>query len=220
MPTAVQFEELSKKKTKTKPERLQERKFTRNLKYGVDVTTDLILKDDNGWYPQLQLHYYSTVGRKHLNSRDRRRADSQRAAGSGAVWKIDFNRSQLSSKVMLIEGLEVLELLRPGREYRNTDADLVEFSDNAKFNVANIRAGLGLSIHQDDTPIRVLQKLLKKLGIKLHCLRREGSKGNRVRVYGYTPPADGRDEIFGVWLERDTSTTSNSDLTTSVVDAA
>ena len=220
MPTVNEFEELSKKKAKTKEERLKERKFSRHLKYGLDVTTELILLDDDGWYPQLQLHYYCTIGREFLNNRDRKRADAQRKAGEGAVWKVDFNQSQLSAKVMLIEGLGILKLLDPEREYRKTDSDLEQLADLAKINAANIKAGLGVTISEVDTPIVVLQKLLKKVGIKLHLLRREGSEGNRVRVYGYTPPTGLRDEIFGVWLERDTSTTCNSDQVTLPLDAA
>jgi hypothetical protein len=220
MPTVSEFEELSKKKAKTKEERLKERKYSRHLKYGIDITTELILLDDDGWYPQLQLHYYCSIGREYLNNRDRKRADAQRKAGEGAVWKLDFNRSQLSGKVILIEGLGILKLLDPEREYRKTDTDLEQLADLAKINARNIRSALGVSIHESDTPIVVLQKLLKKVGIKLHLLRREGSEGNRVRVYGYTPPAGLRDEIFGVWLHRDTSTTCNSDQIMLNVDAA
>jgi len=31
----------------------------------------------------------------------------------------------------------------------------------------------------------------------------KGSDGNRQRVYGYTAPSDGRDEVFAAWLARD-----------------
>ena len=53
------------------------------------------------------------------------------------------------------------------------------------------------------TPIALAQKRLSKIGVKLEYLRREGSDGFRVRVYGYTSLSDGRDEVFAAWIARD-----------------
>jgi len=59
-------------------------------------------------------------------------------------------------------------------------------------------------------------------------LRREGSDGNRQRVYGYTAPSDGREKVFAAWIARDevaaaaavnfTSTLGNKPITTSAMD--
>ena len=77
---------------------------------------------------------------------------------------------------------------------------------------------------EKDTPIALAQKLLSKIGVKLKYLKREGSDGERVRVYGYTAPSDGRDEVFAAWIERDeaasaalnfTSTPGNKEIITS-----
>ncbi|HEY9692229.1 MAG TPA: plasmid replication protein, CyRepA1 family [Oculatellaceae cyanobacterium] len=213
--TPAEYEKLASKKAKTKEERLKERKYSRHLKYGVDVTQSLILKDDDGWHPQIQLHYYCTVGREHLKARDRKRTDAQLQLAEGALWKPDFNRSQLSVKVHSLETLGVLKLLSPKREYRRTDEDLIEFAENCKLYKKNIKEGLGVTIRDTDTPIAILQNLLKKVGLKLTYLKREGSNGDRVRVYGYTPPDDGREVIYAFWLERDiTSTPGNSDQLT------
>ena len=219
--TQTQYEELAKKKAKTKAERLQERKFSRHLKYGVDVTAELILKDDNGWHPKIQCHYYATVGRDFLKARDVKRADTQIANGCFAVWKPDFNRSQLGVMVRTIEVLGVLQLIQPGREYRKTDADLIALFERCKQFKQSIREALGITISDKDTPIAVLQKFLNKLGLKLTCDRREGSNGDRVRVYIYNPPNDGREDIYRVWLDRDvTSTPCNKDQGELQADAA
>ena len=56
---------------------------------------------------------------------------------------------------------------------------------------------------ESDTPIKVVQKLLSLLGLKLTCIGRLGSRSDRERVYVYDPPLDGREEIFASWLQRD-----------------
>jgi hypothetical protein len=219
MPTKSQFEELVKKKAKTKVERLQERKYSRWLKYGVDVTSDLILKDDDGWHPKIQMHYYCTVGREHVKARDVKRFDSQLEVGGMALWKPDFNRSQLGAAVNVIEALKILNLVQPGREYRSTDADLVHLAEVAKANAPYIKNVLGVTVRKTDTPIAILQNLLSKVGQKLSYSKREGSDGKRARVYTYALPTDGRELIFESWLSRDTSTPCNNDLGIATTDA-
>jgi len=221
MLTELEAQDLAKKKAKTKAERQAERKYNRHIKYGgVDVTPELILKDDDGWHPKIQLHYYCTVGRSHLKTRDTQRLNTQLKAGNMALWRPDFNKSQLTPLVLLVEGLNILNLLTPGREYRKTDDDLEKMAAIAKANAQNIRDAMGVTVRETDSPIAIFQNLLAKLGLKLTYLKREGSDGDRVRVYGYTPPQDGREEIFAAWLERDTSTPSNSDSREWGVDAA
>jgi hypothetical protein len=90
----------------------------------------------------------------------------------------------------------------------------------------DIKAALNITISEKDTPIALAQKLLSKIGVKLEYLRREGSDGNRMRVYGYTTPHDGRDEVFTAWIARDevaaavnfTSTPGNKDIMNSSLD--
>jgi len=47
----------------------------------VPVDADLVLKDDEGWYPQLRLHYFLTVGREFLKMRGQR-VQTQKEKGS------------------------------------------------------------------------------------------------------------------------------------------
>ena len=74
---------------------------------------------------------------------------------------------------------------------------------------------------------RNVSQLHSLIGVKLDYLRLEGSDGNRQRVYGYTAPHDGRDEVFAAWISRDevaaaavsfTSTPGNKDIITSPLD--
>jgi len=95
--------------------RYAERKHSLELRYAVPVDADLVLKDDEGWYPQLRLHYFLTVGREFLKMRDGQRVQTQKEKGSGAVWTPDLNKGQMSASVAAFQNLGILELLNPAR---------------------------------------------------------------------------------------------------------
>lgn len=211
--TDAEAKKLKDQRAKTREQRHQERKHILKERYGVDVTPDLIEQDDKNWYPQLRLHYYLTLGREHLSERDKRAASAQLEHGAGDVWLPTFNKSQLGLAIAFLELLRIPDLLTAGGELRNSDEKLQALCEIAKRkgNPQLIKDVLGISIHSEDTPIKVLQKLLTKIGIKLKYLRREGSDDNRQRVYEIALPTDGRDAIFQSWLERDESFASKSD---------
>jgi hypothetical protein len=206
--TQIQFEELQKKRAKTQIERRQERKHGLNLRYGIGVTSDLVLADDNGWHPQLELHYYLTVGHQYLKRRNKKRAISQRDQGNGVVWLPDFNKSQLGVKVGVLELLGFPRLLEsalnnPDREYRATDEDLTTLAEKAIKNQWSIKASLGCSIKDTMKPIEIVKILLRKLGLNLERSQRDGT-GARLYSYKLTGLDDPkRNQIFQSWLERD-----------------
>jgi hypothetical protein len=202
--TPDEFEKLQDQKAKTQPERHTERKHSLELRYAVPVDAGLVLKDDDGWYPQMRLHYFMSVGREFLKLRDGQRVQSQKEKGGGAVWVPDLNKNQMSTSVAAMQNLGVLELLNPEREFRGSDAALQQIAKLVKGNPRDVKAALNISISEKDTPIAIAQKLLGKLGLKLNYLRREGPRGNRQRVYGSTGPDDRREEVFAAWLARDT----------------
>ena len=201
--TATEFEQLQQKKAKTQSERYRERKHQLQLRYGIDVDAALVLKDDDGWYTKIRLYYYLTLGRQFLKQRDYKRLHETAEKGGGSVWLPDLNRSQLSVAIATLENLGVMELLTPNREWRSTDEVLVRMAMLAIAHAWDIKAALNITISEKDTPIAIAQKLLRKIGVKLEYLRREGSDGNRQRVYGYTAPSDGREEVFAAWIARD-----------------
>jgi len=225
--TPTEFEQLQQKKAKTQSERYRERKHQLQLRYGIDVNAALVLKDDDGWHAKIRLYYYLTVGRQFLNGRDLKLLHETKEKGGGAVWLPDLNRNQISVAIAVLENLGIMELLTPNKEWRKTDEFLVRMAMQAKANPWEIKAALNITISEKDTPIAIAQKLLSKIGVKLDYLRREGSDGNRQRLYGYTAPIDGRDEVFAAWIERDeaasaalnfTSTPGNKEIITSPQD--
>jgi hypothetical protein len=71
--TPSELEKLKKKRSKTRCERLRERKGKLMRRYATDdVSPEPIAKDDDGWYPKLRLYYFLTVGKIYLKERDRR----------------------------------------------------------------------------------------------------------------------------------------------------
>lgn len=205
--TEQEYELLKDQRAKTADERHQQRRHELQKRYASPtVTPDLVEADDSGIYPKLRLHYYLTLGRDHVTARDKRTASAQVEQGKGDVWRPDFNNSQLRLKVEGIERLNLPALLTdPDREFKNSDADLQEMARLAKSNPYQVKIILGVTVREADTPIVILRRVLEKLGLKLTCLRMEGSRENRFRVYQLAETCDGRAEIFQRWLERDIS---------------
>ncbi len=114
-----------------------------------------------------------------------------------------------SVAVAVLENLGLLELLIPNQEWRSSDQVLQQMAMLALAHAWDIKAALNITVSDKDTPIAIAQKLLGKVGLKLEYLRREGSDGERMRVYGSTTPSDGRDEVFTAWMVRDEATTVN-----------
>ncbi|MBC1300226.1 hypothetical protein GNF11_36175, partial [Nostoc sp. UCD122] len=91
--TAAKYEALQQQRAKTTTERHIERKYKLEQRYGVDVTSELVKKDDQGYYPQLRLHFYLTLGRAKVADRDRKLGEKMLACKS--AWLPDFNGGQL-----------------------------------------------------------------------------------------------------------------------------
>ena len=198
----VELEKLKDKRAKTTTERQQERKAVLKELYGIDVTASLVWKDSDGWYPQLRLHYFLTLGREHLAQRDVTTAKAQIELGENAVWKPDFNRGQLLPVVLLLENLNISYFLTPGVMFRGSDPQLQQFKALAVEHRYIIRNYLGVSISNRLGAITIVQKILGKLGLGLSYVGRFGSRGHRERVYKFIEPKDERDLIFATWEKR------------------
>lgn len=166
------------------------------------MTPELVSRDSDGWYPQLRLHYFLTLGRENLLQRDASRAKAQIEAGEDAVWKPDFNRGQLLPVVLLLESLNIPHFLTPGVMFRGSDVELQQLKALAVQHRHIIKNYLGVSISEGLSEIAIIQKLLSKLGLKLTYVGRMGSRDNRERVYEFVKPKDGRDAIYQGWQSR------------------
>ncbi len=158
--------------------------------------------DDEEWYGKLLSHYYLTVGRSYLIERDSRQLRAIACHTKNRLWLPDFNRSLLSTSLRLLETL-IINLLKPGIQYKGSDPNLQLIAELANANKRELKTFLGLTIVESDTPIKIVQKLLGILGLKLTYIGRLGSREQRERVYVFKSPGDGREEIFTSWLQRD-----------------
>ncbi|AVH66260.1 hypothetical protein NPM_4766 [Nostoc sp. 'Peltigera membranacea cyanobiont' N6] len=198
-----QLKKLQDTRAKTKTERHQQRKAELSRRYEVDVTPNLVEKDDDGWYPQLRMHYYLTLGREFLTNRDAKRAKAQLEAGENSVWKPDFNRGQMLPAVLLLEELNLLQLLPRREQLRSSDEAMQEFKALAVKHRHVIKNYLHVTISEKLTSIAIAQKLLAKIDLKLNYVGRLGKRENRECVYRFVAPDDERNSIFGQWLNRD-----------------
>ena len=202
-PSEKELEALNNKRAKTKEERLTERKGNLIKRYGIEVTPELVEKDDRGWYSKLQLHYYLTVGNIYLAERDRRSLSRIKEQGEGKAFKPDINKRQLSAQVKTLQLLGIEQFLDSEAEFTQESLqDWLELVIELRFDIKTI---LGVSIHpEQDSAIAVAQRILKKLGQKLEFKHQIRIGGKPTRVYqGCKLDADGRGAVFEHWLERD-----------------
>ena len=198
--TAAKYEALQQQRAKTTTERHIERKYKLLQRYGVDVTPSLVKKDDSGYYPQLRLHFYLTLGRAFLESRERKLGEKMLASLS--AWLPDFNGGQLGLVIHALELFNIPQFIAGEREFRGTDADLGQMAKNALSVKWQVKTVLGITLNDSDSPIVILRRLLLKIGLKLKYICRDGT-GSRQRVYRVVDADDGRDEIFKNWLAKE-----------------
>jgi Domain of unknown function (DUF3854) len=216
-PNDIEFAALKKKTAKTKGERNQESKGLLCRRYLTeDITDNLIIKDDKGWYPQLQLHYYLTIGNKHLSQRDNARLDLLTPDGQ-EPFKPDSNRLCLSAKVKALQALQIEEFFGVDRVF--TDDSLRKWHDRLLSCRLQVKEILGISISPTSHPVRAAQQILRKLGVKLTYLDRIRIDGILVRRYsGVDGSLDGRLDVFSRWLDRDDLALELRECSTSSID--
>lgn len=202
--TDSEFSTYQEKRELTEGERNQLKRARIERLYGTrNLTSELITKDDKGWYPQIRLHYFLTVGSDRLVEQDRKKLDQAIKQGEGKVFKPDLNRSLLSAKVQLMRLLNVEQFFGTDKEF--TSDSLAEWLERLQHPaiVCQIKSILGFTISKNDTGISFAQRLLAALGLKLTLIHQRRYKdGSRRRVYrGCDSLADGRGKIFDRWLD-------------------
>lgn len=201
-PNDLELTALKKKASKTKQERHREAKGSLCRRYLTeDITHDLIIKDDNDWYPQLQLHYYLSIGRQHLKGRDTGKLKGLSPDGS-MPFAPDVNRSCLTLKIKALDAVNIQQFF--GEDKTFTSADLSGWHEKLLQCGRDIKEYLGISITTKSTPIQTAQRLLRLLGMKLDYLDRARIDGTPTRRYsGVDCDADERQSVMDRWLDRD-----------------
>ncbi|MGL5876917.1 MAG: plasmid replication protein, CyRepA1 family [Xenococcaceae cyanobacterium] len=195
---------LNKRVVKTNLERRKLRKFELHQRYQLPVTAKLVALDDDGWYQQLRLHYFLTVGRPFLAQRDAIVARKMLERGDGSLFLPDFNNSQLGTTIGTMETLGISQLLvNPVRELTNLDEDLQVTAAIAIANRLEIKTATGIGIAKNASPITIVRCFIDRLGYALQCIRCGGDRRKRIRVYQIVEPLDDRQLVFEKWLALD-----------------
>ncbi|MBW4420831.1 MAG: DUF3854 domain-containing protein [Myxacorys californica WJT36-NPBG1] len=170
------------------------------------VTPELKLKDDNGWYAQLRLHYYLTHDPDYVRLHDMQELEDHLERGNGKISLQDVKL--LTAQVEALRTFRVLEFLTPNEKIRATD-DLVQFiAARALECREDVKTLFGITVTEKQAPMAISQALLSKIGVKLTCTGRDVATDGRrggPRVYKYFPPEDERNTIFAEWEKRDQS---------------
>ena len=206
------YQKLKKRLVKNVQERRTLRKHELKQRYGIEITPELVVLDDQGWYQKLRLHYFLTVGRHYLADRDTKFAKNLIEQGHGSLFLPDFNGSQLGAIIgtMEILGIPVL-LADPQRELCPQDDDLLALAQIAIQNRADIKTVVGIGIAHNASPITIIRRFLDLVGYDLKVLKSKKIDKKQVRIYQIIVPSDGREAVFQQWLVRDRALPGSSE---------
>ena len=126
---------------------------------------------------------------------------------NGTFFIPDVNKKLNVTKINLLELCQLDRFLQEGSEWSNKSPELIKlqkfvFGDLARFNQV-----LGCGIAITDSPIVVVQKILKQINQRLPYLRnlRDGEK--RLRICGSARSkldvlSQHEERLFGKWLDQ------------------
>ena len=221
--TDEEFLKLDKQNCKTEEQQLQHRKGEIERRYSVIVTPDLVEKDDKNWYSLIRLHYFLSRGREFLPDREKNIMSTALKNGDGDYFIPDTNKSLICKKIDALDFLKFHELMQV-KEISNNHKLAIELLTIIKKYSYDFKLLLGVNFSKVKTPMEACQRLAAMIGYKFPILRKEGKRGEQVRIYGTPAPSfkkddegnlvlvngqavpisDRRDEIFTAWVERDT----------------
>ena len=223
--TDEQFLKLGKQACKSEVEQLQHRKGELERRYNVPVTPELVEKDDKGWYSLVRLHYYLGLGREFLPDREINVMSTALKNGDGDYFVPDTNKKFIVKKIDLLDWIKYQELLETDGLSNNHPLAKAALEKLKTYQYdCNLILGTKSNVFGKlKTPMQACQKLASLTGKKFPRLRREGTRGNQVWIYGFAAPdfqkddegnlvlvdgravpiSDGREEVFTAWVERD-----------------
>ncbi|KAM3094232.1 plasmid replication protein, CyRepA1 family [Phormidesmis sp. 146-35] len=205
--SAAEYDELKDQSTQTTRKRHSKRKHELQRRYPIEITPELKLKDDEGWYSQLRLHYYLSYDPEFVKLHDMQELQGHLDRGDGKISVQDLRL--LTAQVEALRSLKILDFLRPDEKIRASDSEVQHVVSFATQYKEDIKTLFNITITEKLAPMAIVQALLGKIGLKLTCTGRDQAADGRrggVRVYKYYPPTDDRETIFAEWEKRDIST--------------
>ncbi|ABA21394.1 conserved hypothetical protein [Trichormus variabilis ATCC 29413] len=193
----LEYEHLSAKHSLTDEERNQIQKYNLRQRYGIFVTPSLKLRDDQGYYTQLLIHYYLTHESEYFQIRDQQEWHQQLSWGNGKVFLPDLKTYTLEVEAMRALGMP--QFIDIEREFTENASDLIWLKDVVFQHSRHIKRVLGIDFircQERITAIKVLSRLMNLLGLKLKRV------GDIYQIDSETFNDD-RQKIFPVWQQRD-----------------
>lgn len=194
---------LKIKRNKTLEERLRYSKWILHKKYGgIEVTVDLVEKDDDRWHSKLKLDYFSGKGREFADDRDSKLLNL--VSRNHQLWYPVFVASQIGLKIQLLEHLRIRELMKPDEDFTNSHELIQWIEQQSRIYAQKIKQIFGVNICEKDSPIAIANKFLKLLGLKIaNSKEKRGPRKGWEWLYRFIVPEDGREDVFERWFERD-----------------
>ncbi|TVQ18766.1 MAG: DUF3854 domain-containing protein, partial [Leptolyngbya sp. DLM2.Bin15] len=195
------YQRLQDQRYKTPEERQQEEKYRLQQRYGVDVTQELYLLHQKGWYRQLRLYYYLTHSSDQVRSRDRQHWRDHLMRGEGIICPQDVHT--YAERVEAIKLLGLLDLQQDGEDFHGDHALVQAIVTRSRLWRHDLKTLFHVSITNDMSPMQIIQALLGLIGLRLYRQRRARLEdGSRTWIYRYSPPTDDRDRIFEAWARQ------------------
>lgn len=176
---------LERKRNLTATQQAQLEKHRIKQKYSVsEVSFPLVEADSKKLYPALRLRFWLTVGRQYLESGEREMFSQMRERNHGKFFVPDFNERAYITRVKLLSTLNLEKFEQPETEWSNQSRPLIKLKEFVQLDLVRFNQVLRCGIAATDSPITVIQKILKQLGKKLPYLRNERDGDKRLRIYG------------------------------------
>ncbi len=177
-------------------------------RYGVsEVTEELVDADSKKLYSGLKLRFWLTDGRRYVEDNDRATLETMKQRNGGSFFIPDMNKKLNVTKIKLLELCKLDQFLKEGSEWSNKSPELIELQDFVFKHLARFNQILGCGIAITDSPITVIQKILKRINQRLPYLRncRDGEK--RLRIYGAGKSkldvlSQHEERLFSKWLDQ------------------
>ncbi len=125
----------------------------------------------------------------------------------GSFFIPDANKKLNVTKIKLLELCDLDKYLQEGSEWSNKSPELIKLQDFVFKDLARFNQVLGCGIAITDSPITVVQKILKQINQRLPYLRnlRDGEK--RLRIYGAGKSkldvlSQHEERLFAKWLDQ------------------
>ena len=172
--TLEQAKAINRKSTTSEGERNQvDKAYLKaelpNIELTPDFVFDWVIKDRRKALNQTKLFFFvhNPDIAKHLDNKEW--IAKLRKFADGVAFLPDIKTYGPMVKVIKDIGyFDLIDLNNPGREYRETDADVIKFMERARFNRYPIYTALGLNVTEKTYPMRLIGDIGKKLGLKFN----------------------------------------------------